>query len=434
MQRLLLNDLIAWKSSRNRKPLLLYGARQTGKSWLLSEFGRSNYEKTAAVDLTESERMRQLFAQDYDTDRIIAGIKTETGVDITPGDTLVIIDEIQESPRAITALKYLYEKAGNYHIAAAGSLMGLALHEGSAFPVGKVDTLTLHPLSFLEFLTACGAEMLATQIAMLDFTNLEPVFAEKLASLLREYLYVGGMPEVVADFAKHRDCAEARRLQRGILNTYDQDFSKHAPLRILERIRLAWASIPAQLAKENRKFVYGYVREGARGRDFEESIQWLVDYGVADKVCRVSAIKQPLAGYEELEHFKLFTLDVGLTSALANLDAKVILEGSSIFTEFKGALTEQYVQQQLRAVGLRQFYWSPDSRAEVDLVTQIDAQVLPIEVKATENLRSKSLKVATEKYKLPKAMRTSLSAYREQDWLINIPLWAIGALPDIAAL
>jgi predicted AAA+ superfamily ATPase len=429
-----MQEMVAWKARRKRKPLLLYGARQTGKSWLMAEFGRACYPKVAAIDLSDNERMRALFSGDYDIGRIVGGIGIETGLAVTPGDTLIIIDEIQEEPRAVTALKYFYEKAPDYHVVAAGSLMGVALHKGTSFPVGKVDSLTLHPLDFPEYLAARGQELLADAVLQGRMGDIEPVFSKKLTGLLREYLFVGGMPEVVAEFAQHHDLTEARRIQQSILSDYDRDFSKHAPLRMLERMRLVWSSVPSQLAKENRKFLYGTVRPGARARDFEEAIQWLTDYGALRKVNRVAAIRSPLTAYEELAHFKLFALDVGLTSALAHLDARAVLEGSTLFTEFRGALTEQYVEQQLESAGLRPCYWSSESNAEIDLLVEVQGQPLPIEVKAGENLRAKSLKVAHQRFGLEKSVRTSLSPYRDEGWLTNIPLWAIRGIRPLLSL
>jgi predicted AAA+ superfamily ATPase len=431
VNRHLMQQLLAWKEHRNRKPLLILGARQVGKSWLMAEFGTKHYDKTASIDLADNERMRMQFAGDFDVERVISAISVETGVDITPTDTLIIIDEIQTEPRAVIALKYFCERAPEYHIVTAGSLMGVALHEGDGFPVGKVDTLSLHPLSFQEFLEARGETLLARSLVSND-TDINQLFTSKLVGYLKEYMVVGGMPAVVADFCEHHDYNEIRRLQNAILDDYDRDFSKHAPLRILEKMRLVWASIPTQLARENRKFVFGLIREGARARDFEEAIQWLIDYGALRKVPRVSAIKKPLQGYTELQNFKLFTLDVGLTSAMAQLDPSIVLDGDELFTEFKGALTEQYVEQQLEAAGFKPYYWSSDSDAEVDLIVEVNGTPLPIEVKAGENLRSKSLKSASERFNLEKVVRTSLSPYRDEGWLTNIPLWAINQIKTLA--
>lgn len=432
MDRSLMKQLDAWKVSRNRKPLLLSGARQTGKSWLLKEFGTTRYSSVALIDFTDNERMRTLFAGDYDIPRILSQLSIEAGVSIKAEETLIIFDEIQEVPRALTALKYFYEKAPEHHIVAAGSLLGVALHEGVSFPVGKIDSLSLYPMSFIEFLMALGKVQLAEAIESADFALLEPLFKEELVSLLRSYYYVGGMPEVVADFVLHRDFFEARRLQKNILNDYDRDLSRHIPPRILERTRLVWSSIPSQLAKENKKFVYGAVRSGGRGKDFEESIQWLVDYGTVLKSPRLSSLHTPLKSYASASAFKLFVLDVGLLGALANLDAQAVLEGSTLFTEFKGALTEQYVAQQLLAQDVELYYWaSDDSRVEIDFVLDQGKEAIPLEVKAEENLKSKSLISARDRFDIPLSIRTSLSGYRDEGWLLNIPLWAIGSINPI---
>lgn len=429
MDRTAMKQLETWKTSRNRKPLIIRGARQTGKTWLSEEFGRTRYEAVARIDLMNNERARSFFDGDLDVSRILRNISLETGVPIT-ADTLVLLDEIQECPRALTALKYFCEDARAYHVIATGSYMGIARHEDTSYPVGKVDTLTLRPMDFTEYLRAIGQGMMAD--AMSDgasIADLDSGFRDRLKDWLKEYMVVGGMPAVVADFAEHHDFNEARKLQREILDDYDGDFSKHAPLRILERIRMVWASLPSQLAKENRKFIYGALRPGARAREFEESIQWLRDYGAITKVPAVTAIRTPLAAYEDSAAFKLFAVDCGLLGALARLSPSTILEGEKLFTEFKGAFTEQYVCQQLVAQRLSPYYWSsPTGRAEVDFVVDHPDTVLPIEVKAQENLQAKSLRVAVGHFDLHKAVRTSLAGYRDNDWLLNVPLWAINRL------
>ncbi len=335
---------------------------------------------------------------------------------------------IDHAPTALTS-RLCPPTARDHHIVAAGSLLGLALHENGSFPVGKVDSLTLSPMSFIEYLRAIGRQALAQSVARADFGQLEPVFADELMGHLKEYLFIGGMPEVVADFVQHRDYAEARRLQRNILTDYDRDFSKHVPARTLEKVRLVWGSVPAQLAKQNRKFIYSAVRSGARAKDLEEAIHWLADYGVVHKVPLVSAIRTPLKSYASFTEFKLFTLDVGLLGAMSGLEARSVLEGSALFTEFKGALAEQYVEQQLRAADTTTYYWSsPNSSNEIDFVIECAGQTLPVEVKAGENLRSKSLQAVRDKYGLPLSIRTSASGFRDDGWLVNLPLWSIGSL------
>ena len=429
LQRTLMSSLLAWKQSRNRKPLLLRGARQTGKTWIMNEFARQNYAKMARIDFMANERSHAFFDNDFDINRILQALAIETGVDITPRDTLVVFDEIQECPRALESLKYWQENAPSYHVAATGSYMGMAIHQQVSYPVGKVDSLVLHPLTFFEFLTGMGQTSLSKLIESGNLDAIDPAFYGKLEALLKEYMFVGGMPGVVADYVEHHDVKEARRIQHGILSDYDADFSKHAPARLLERLRLTWASLPAQLAKENRKFVYGVVRPGARARDFEECLQWLCDYGIARRVPCLSSIRLPLAGYASESIFKMFALDTGLLAAMSDLDAEVLISGSELFKEFKGALTEQYVAQELVAQELNPYYWaSPRGSAEVDFVVSLGGHPMPIEVKSGTNTRSKSLRVACDKFHLAHAVRASLKGYSVEDWVTNIPLWAIGSV------
>lgn len=427
MRRLLTSELKAWKSSPNRKPLLLRGARQTGKTWLMEEFAKQEYRDFVKIDFMYDESARAIFDQDLDPKRIIRQIELRWGREISPQNTLIIFDEIQEAPRGLTSLKYFCENAREYHVIAAGSYMGMALRrKGESFPVGKVDQLTLHPLCFSEFLRATAGNPLADALESGDMQDLA-FLADSLERRLKEYFVVGGMPEIVESFRQNGDMVEARRLQLGILDSYDADFAKHAPGRILERMRLVWRSLPGQLARENKKFVYGAVRPGARARDFEECLQWLADYGAVKKVPRVSALRVPLKGYEDLSSFKLFGVDVGLLGALADLDPAAVLDGSRLFTEFKGALTEQYVEQELVRLGYSPVYWSSEKgMSETDFCIELSGGALPVEVKAGENLRSKSLRVACEKFGLEHALRTSLSPYRNDGWLTNVPLWAVG--------
>ena len=429
MERTLMKELNAWKSRPRRKPLLLRGARQTGKTWLLKEFGRSSFQSVAYVDLLASSRARAVFDGDFDIQRIVTALSVETGTRITAGETLIVLDEVQEAPRALTCLKYFCQDAPEYHVAAAGSYLGIAKHEGTSFPVGKVNTFLLEPLSFLEYLCAVGEEAAVQTIRERGALGIDAALADKMEHRLKEYLFVGGMPEAVYEYAAGHDLASVREAQGEILDAYDLDFSKHAPARILERMRLVWDGLPAQLAKENKKFVYGAVRPGARARDFEESIQWLVDYGATRRISRAGALRIPLTAYRDEGAFKLFCVDVGLLGALAHVPASALLEGSRLFTEFKGALTEQYVCQQLERQGLGPSYWSSDTgRAEVDFAVEWEGEPMPIEVKAAENLQSKSLKVARQRFGLKRCVRTSLSGYRDEGWLVNVPLWAIEPL------
>lgn len=427
-----MEELKKWKESENRKPLIIRGARQVGKTWLMKEFGQNNYEKCAYINFDDNSRMKQLFSDDFDIDRIMQGLKIEAGVNIEPENTLIIFDEIQETPKALTSLKYFYEKANEYHIIAAGSLLGVAMHEGTSFPVGKVDFLDLYPLNFYEFLEALGERDLVNLIKNKNM-DLITVFADKLKLYLKQYLYIGGMPEIVDSYIKNKDFDEVRRKQQVLLESYEQDFSKHAPNNVVPRIRQLWNNIPTQLAKENKKFIYGLVKEGARAREYEVALSWLIDCGLVYQVNRVNDCKVPLSAYQDFSAFKLYVLDVGLLCAMANLDAKTILEGNEILVEFKGALTEQFVLTELKTnVTQSVFYWSADrGTAEVDYIIQLDGNNIPIEVKASENLQAKSLKTFVEKYKTKINIRTSMTNYRKEDWLINIPLYLIGNLREV---
>lgn len=432
MYRYKIEELKRWKSSQDRKPLIIRGARQVGKTWLMKEFGQNNYEKCAYINFDDNSRMKQLFSDDFDVNRIIQGLKIEAGVNIEPENTLIIFDEIQETPKVLTSLKYFYEKANEYHIIAAGSLLGVAMHEGTSFPVGKVDFLDLCPLNFYEFLEALGEKDLVNLIKNKDM-DLITVFADKFKTYLKQYLYIGGMPEIVDSYVKNKDFEEVRRKQQVLLESYEQDFSKHAPNNVVPRIRQLWNNIPTQLAKENKKFIYGLVKEGARAREYEVALSWLIDCGLVYQVNRVNDCKVPLSVYQDFSAFKLYVLDVGLLCAMANLDAKTILEGNEILVEFKGALTEQFVLTELKTnVTQSVFYWSADrGTAEVDYIIQLDGNNIPIEVKASENLQAKSLKTFVEKYKTKINVRTSMTNYRKDDWLINIPLYLIGNLREV---
>lgn len=434
LQRSIMNNLLRWKDSAHRKPLLLRGARQTGKTWATEKFGRTQYENVARIDFMRDGAAKRIFDQDLDPRRIVQYIAALTGTAIHPGKTLVIFDEVQECPRALTSLKYFCEEAPDLHVIATGSYMGIATHGDDSFPVGKVDLLTLHPLTFEEFLRNTGETMLADELAQGRLDGLDSVFGPRLREALKLYMFTGGMPEAIVRYLETKDLNAVRDVQLAILDTYDADFSKHAPARLLERLRLTWRSIPAQLAKENRKFIYGLIRPGARAREFEECLQWLVDYGIITKVPCVSAIRKPLAGYAQLDTFKVYAVDTGLLGALADLDAAALVDGDRMFTEFKGSLTEQYVCQQLVGTGLTPYYWAnpnPKGNAEVDFVATVNGDVIPIEVKATVNLRAKSLHVAVAKYDIEQAVRTSLSGYRDEGWLLNVPLWAIGELATV---
>lgn len=426
MKRFAMETLASWKNSQNRKPMIIRGARQVGKTWLMKEFGKQEFQKTAYINFDQNTRMKGLFEGDLNIERLILALSAETGISIRAEDTLIIFDEVQEVPRALTSLKYFNENAPEYAVIAAGSLLGVALHQGTSFPVGKVDFMDLYPLNYKEFLLALGKEQFV-DILNSDDISMITTFKEKYIEWLKEYYFIGGMPEVVNDFIQNKDFNRVRDIQNSLLNYYQQDFSKHAPNILVPRLNMIWNSIPMQLAKENKKFIYGQLREGARAKDFELAIQWLIDCGLIHKVERISKPGLPLKAYMDLSAFKIYMVDVGLLSAMGELSAQVIVEGNRIFTEFKGAMTEQYILQQLISqLGLHAYYFSTEkSRGEIDFLVQGKSSVIPIEVKAEENLQAKSLKAFAEKYNPKYAIRTSMSDYREESWLINIPLYNI---------
>ncbi|MCL2137053.1 MAG: ATP-binding protein [Coriobacteriia bacterium] len=428
MQRLLMDKLIAWKNDARRKPLILRGARQVGKTWLLQEFGKQEFTEYAYVRLEDNQAIQVLFEGSLEPARLLDGLSSYTRKRITP-NTLIVLDEIQAVPRALTALKYFHEEAPEYPIAVAGSLLGIALQPGTSFPVGQVDFLDLHPLTFREFLLALGEERLVAQIVAADTDMLE-VFAERLTDHLKQYYFVGGMPEAVQEFISTRDYDRVRQIQRSILSAYDMDFSKHTDKFAAERSREVFASIPSQLAKANRKFVYEAVKEGGRGREYSAAIRFLVDSGIAHQVWRVAKPGMPLAAYHDPAAFKIYLVDIGLLGAMSDLDIRTLVEGYRLFEEFKGSLSEQFVLQELVAeCGLTPYYWSAErSSGEVDFIVQHQGGIYPMEVKASDNLRSKSLAAFCQKYGLQNGLRLSLSAYRDQGWLRNIPLYAIGSL------
>lgn len=427
MQRKLMDRLVEWKGNERRKPLIVNGARQVGKTWILKEFGRLHFESVAYVSLDKDERARRFFEPDLDPRRIVSSLSLHLDMDIDPGRTLVVLDEIQSCPAAITSLKYFCEDAREYHVAAAGSLLGISATHGTGFPVGKVNSVNLFPLSFTEFLGAMGNGRYAELIERVDHAMMD-TFSDKLKELLRTYYIVGGMPEAVNAYIDTADVRDARRVQDQILADYMSDFAKHVPANLLARTMLAWDSVPKHLSKENKKFVFGQVRKGARAADFEESLRWLEQAGLIVKVPRVSKPGMPLKAYRDQNAFKVFMLDIGLLGAMSGLSPAAMVDGSSIFTEFKGALTEQYVCQQLVSdCGLVPFYWSAEnSSGEIDFLVQTESGVYPIEVKAEENLRAKSLRAFNERYEGMSPRRFSMSGFRNQGWMRNIPLYAIG--------
>lgn len=425
MERSIYSSLKKWKESPTRKPLILQGARQVGKTYILKEFGAREYSEVVYINCDDNNDMQNMFV-DYDVDRIIRSLSAISGVSIKPSTTLLILDEIQEVERGLASLKYFCEKAPEYHVAVAGSLLGITLHEGTSFPVGKVDMLYMYPMDFEEFLLAMGKEQLVELLRNNSWEALTPLRG-MLTELLRQYYFVGGMPEAVKTYVERGDIWEVRSIHSKIIDAYRNDMSKHVPKQQVQRINMVWNSIPSQLARDNKKFIYGALRKGARANDFEIAIQWLVDSGLVHKVHRISKPVVPLKFYEDMASFKLFLLDCGLLGALSETPPEQILIGDNVFEEYKGAFTENYVLQQLKSLPRTfVYYYSNDnSTLEIDFVVQHEAHVIPIEVKAEENLRAKSLRQFVTDNSGLHGVRFSMSDYREQDWLTNVPLWAV---------
>lgn len=426
MYRTAIEKLYRWKESKHRKPLIIEGARQVGKTWLMKEFGVRAYADTVYINFDSNARMAELFASDLNTERLIMGMELYAGRKINPDNTLLIFDEVQEVPRALSALKYFYEDAPQYHIICAGSLLGIALHGGTSFPVGKVNFLSLYPLSFKEFLAATAGKQYAELLDRQDY-QMVTSFRQVYIDALKQYYFVGGMPEAVQNFAEEKDFNEVREIQKRILAAYEQDFSKHAPIEMVPKIRMVWNSIPSQLAKENKKFLYGLVREGGRAKEYEAAIMWLCDCGLVHKVSRVNAAGIPLKAYEDLKAFKLFTVDVGLLGCMTGLRQRTLLDGNCLFTEFKGALTEQYVCQQLKTIDDLDVYYYTNDRGscEVDFIIDTGEQIVPVEVKAEVNLKAKSLQTYRDKFHPEISVRTSMADYKTEEWLVNLPLYAV---------
>ena len=426
MYRTAFEQLYKWKENKNRKPLIIEGARQVGKTWLTKEFGKIAYKDTVYINFDSNSKMADLFSSDLNIERLIMGLEIYIGRKINPDNSLLIFDEIQEVPRALSSLKYFYEDAPQYNIVCAGSLLGIALHGGTSFPVGKVDFLNLYPLSYREFLMAVVGK---SYVELLDNGDYDMIkaFKQTYIDALKQYYFVGGMPEAVQSFVLNKDFKEVRDIQKRILLAYEQDFSKHAPIEIVPKIRMLWNSIPSQLAKENKKFIYGLVREGGRAKDYEAAIMWLCDCGLVYKVSRINTAGIPLKAYEDLKAFKLFVVDVGLLGCMTGLHQSVLLDENTLFVEFKGALTEQYVCQQLSALDELDIYYYTNDRGscEVDFVIDTGEKIIPVEVKAQTNLKAKSLKTYCERFSPDLAVRTSMSDYKAEEWLVNLPLYAI---------
>lgn len=424
MQRTIIQDLIQWKQAAQRKPLIIQGARQVGKTWVMKEFGKLHFQQVVYINFESSVRLQQLFADDFNIDRIIAVFEIETGLKINAETTLIILDEIQEAEKGLTSLKYFQENAPEYYIIAAGSLLGVSLQKNKTFPVGKVDFLTLYPLSFEEFLLNSNEIGLVNMMKKGEWSTVE-LFHEKLINYLRIYYFIGGMPEAVANYLENQNFQQVRSIQRNILMGYENDFAKYAPNQIVPKIRLVWQSILSQLAKENKKFIYGQLKKGARAKDFEEAICWLTNAGLLLKSSAVTKPSIPLKAYTDFDVFKLYLLDIGLLNAMAEINEQLLLEKNQILTEFKGGLTEQYFAQELNLFSNLNYWTAERSTAEIDFILQYNQDIIPIEVKAEENLKAKSLKVFEEKFNTKNALRFSMSKYRKETWLENRPLYAV---------
>ena len=431
MYRECVKQLKEWKINKNKKPLVFYGARQVGKTYLLQEFGKAEYHQLVYINFERAEEMRTIFLHDLDPKRLITAFEFYSGLKITPENTLIVLDEIQVAKRGITSLKYFCEEAREYQIIAAGSLLGINLHPDESFPVGKVDMLTLYPMSFYEFLLAMGEENGLAKILSEKRFDIINSFNEKFKEYLKYYFYVGGMPEAVAAFAESRDWKKSRSVQNKILKNYRGDFSKHAPKDILPRINMVWDSLPAQLSKQNKKFVYGVIKGGARAKEFELAIQWLTDSGLLHKVNAVTKASAPLVAYQDFSAFKLYHNDIGLLGAMSKLKAKTLVDGEGVFEEFKGSLTEQYAFQQLllkEEITINYFLFD-NGRYELDFIIENeDGDLIPIEVKAGANLQAPSFKIYCERNKPKTAIKTSLTNYKEESWMTNLPLYAINTL------
>jgi uncharacterized protein len=424
MKRLFINELQQWKASKNRKPLIIQGARQVGKTWIMKEFGKLYFENVVYINFESSLRLQSIFSTDFDIARIISIFEIETGVSIQAKTTLIILDEIQEAQKGLTALKYFYENAPEYFVVSAGSLLGVSLQKNNTFPVGKVDFLNLHPLSFQEFLLNNNETNLINALTDKKWNVIEP-FHEKLIHYLRLYYFIGGMPEVVNTYLETKNFEQVRNLQKNLLVGYENDFAKYAPNEIVAKIRLVWQSVLGQLAKENKKFIYGQLKKGARAKEFETAINWLTNAGMLIKCPKVNKPNLPLKSYADYDVFKLYLLDVGLLNAMAKLSEQILLNKNQILIEFKGALTEQFVGQELK-LQFDLFYWTAENAtAEIDFIIQKEQKIIPIEVKAEENLKAKSLKIFVEKFENTNAIRTSMNTYRKENWLENIPLYGV---------
>ena len=430
MERTLIHELLVWKEKENRKPLILKGVRQCGKTYLLKDFGNRYYDNVAYFNFEETDSLISVFEKDYDTKRIILELELFLGKAIKPGSTLIILDEIQECGRALTAMKYFCENAPGHHIVCAGSLLGIALQQQLSFPVGKVDFLTLYPMSFSEFLRACGSETLADYVDNFKKgdTVPEPI-GDKLTTFLRQYYITGGMPEVVSTWQKTNNIEEVERVQQNIINSYELDFAKHAPTKDFPKLTAIWRSIPEQLAKENTKFIFSHVKKGWRSKDLEDALEWLIAAGLVYKVCKIEKPFIPLSSYADDTSFKLYMADIGILRKLPKLPYEVILDATPYYKEFKGSLTENYVLCELvKSVTETLYYWSSGNTAEVDFILQSASEIVPVEVKSERNVKARSLAEYRKKYTPKYSVKTSMKNETNGEEVLNIPLYLISAL------
>lgn len=431
MKRDIYNKLLQWKNDSNRKPLIITGARQVGKTWIMREFGKNEYANVVYINCDNEKRIETLLSEDYNIDRILLGLQAISGVNIKSDKTLIIFDEIQQIPRGLHLLKYFYEENPEYHVMVAGSLLGITLNQGVSFPVGKVDIMEMNPMNFNEFLEAMGQEQLLKVLDSNDWKLID-ILSSKYIELLRQYYFVGGMPEAVYSYCKDKNLAQVRNIQNNILKAYRNDISKHATKSESVKIGQVLDSLPSQLSKENKKFIYGVIKTGARAAEYELAIQWLIDAGIVHKVNRIKEAKMPLKFYEDISAFKLFLLDMGLFACMCDVPASEMLVGNNVFVEYQGAFAEQYVLQQLVCQNVKPYYWSSEKTpSEIDFVIQKDNKIIPIEVKAEVNVKARSLRQFITNNPELKAVRFSMLGYAEQDWMTNIPLYYISAIDVI---
>ena len=432
LNRSILTALELWKQGASRKPLLLMGARQVGKTTVLKAFGKSAYENTIYLNFESNPKLKQLFDSQLAPSVLINAIAIEMNVEIAPSTSLIIFDEVQECPQALNSLKYFNESANEYHLIAAGSLLGVKLSHAKGFPVGKVNFLHLYPLNFVEFLDALGEKRLKDFIQ--DISIFEPLpsnLHEKLLQLLKEYLFVGGMPEAIVEYTQTKNLNQVRKIQQEILDAYSLEFAKHAPPQHLMKINQVWDSIAGQLAKENKKFIYSIIRKGARAADFEVSLQWLKKAGLIHKAHQVSTPKFPLDGYSQFDFFKAYLVDVGLLGAKSHLPANIILYGNQLFQEFRGALVENFIAESLVCNNYSLYYWSSEGKAEIDFILQEEEKIYPLEIKSGNSNKKQSLRVYDQKYTPTLLIRGSTLNLKKDGRILNFPLYLIDRLQQL---